>query len=235
MNVSRQNDDSLTTLPPRFGLSHLLLWMTCCAIYLAAVGKMSEQEPGAIGLAIVSFIAFGYGAALSGLLIFLSRRIRRERWPIEPGEWLVLALGAQLSAELAIAEGIETVEHLALLQSLDCNYGQGYLFSKPVGPEEAVKYLAPDFRFTIQTEGAEEIAREKSAEKAAEQSTEKPAELPAVQLAEQPTEQPAEQSTEQPAEQSTELAAEQPTEQSTEKSAEQSTEKSAEQSAEKAA
>ena len=146
----------------------------------------------------------------------------------------VIQLAHNLEMDV-VAEGIETVEQLALLQSLDCNYGQGYLFSKPVSPEEAVKYLAPDFRFTIQTEGAEEIAREKSAEKAAEQSTEKPAELPAVQLAEQPTEQPAEQSTEQPAEQSTELAAEQPTEQSTEKSAEQSTEKSAEQSAEKAA
>lgn len=102
MKISRQIDDASTTLPPRFGLSHLFLWMTCCAIYLAAVGEMSEQEPGAIGLAIVSFTAVGYGAALSGLLIFLSRRIRRVRWPIEPGEWLVLALGAQLSAELAM-------------------------------------------------------------------------------------------------------------------------------------
>ena len=66
-----------------------------------------------------------------------------------------------------VAEGIETVEQLALLQSLDCNFGQGYLFSKPVNPEQAVKYLDRDFRFTVQAEGADVIALEESKEKAA--------------------------------------------------------------------
>ncbi len=33
---------------------------------------------------------------------------------------------------IAIAEGVETVEQMAALRALDCEYGQGYLFSKPV-------------------------------------------------------------------------------------------------------
>lgn len=36
-----------------------------------------------------------------------------------------------------IAEGIETSEQMAHLQTLNCQYGQGYFFSKPVEPENA--------------------------------------------------------------------------------------------------
>lgn len=39
-----------------------------------------------------------------------------------------------------IAEGIETEEQLDLLKQIDCDYGQGYLFSQPI-PAEAFKTL----------------------------------------------------------------------------------------------
>lgn len=35
-----------------------------------------------------------------------------------------------------VAEGIETIEQLAFLKTRGCMYGQGYLFSKPVSPQE---------------------------------------------------------------------------------------------------
>ena len=41
-----------------------------------------------------------------------------------------------------IAEGIETGEQLTLLRSLGCDYGQGYLFSKPMEHEAARKFMA---------------------------------------------------------------------------------------------
>ncbi|NEO26164.1 MAG: EAL domain-containing protein, partial [Kamptonema sp. SIO4C4] len=41
----------------------------------------------------------------------------------------------------AIAEGIETPQQLAWLQSLGCELGQGYLFSRPVAVEEATALL----------------------------------------------------------------------------------------------
>ena len=41
----------------------------------------------------------------------------------------------------AIAEGIETYEQLQWLRSRHCEYGQGYLFSKPVPASEAEKLL----------------------------------------------------------------------------------------------
>jgi diguanylate cyclase (GGDEF)-like protein len=44
-----------------------------------------------------------------------------------------------------IAEGIENPKQLALLQGLGCQYGQGYLFSKPVPTKEAHLLLGRNF------------------------------------------------------------------------------------------
>jgi diguanylate cyclase (GGDEF)-like protein/PAS domain S-box-containing protein len=41
-----------------------------------------------------------------------------------------------------IAEGIETQEHRDLLAAAGCDFGQGYLFSKPVPPEDLLARLA---------------------------------------------------------------------------------------------
>ncbi|MEG4802741.1 EAL domain-containing protein [Microcoleus sp. ARI1-B5] len=43
----------------------------------------------------------------------------------------ILILASHLGMD-AIAEGIETIEQLNLLRALQCEYGQGYFFSKPV-------------------------------------------------------------------------------------------------------
>jgi diguanylate cyclase (GGDEF)-like protein len=42
----------------------------------------------------------------------------------------------------AIAEGVETQEQLAQLRSLNCNFAQGYLFSKPIEQKLVLKLLA---------------------------------------------------------------------------------------------
>jgi len=46
----------------------------------------------------------------------------------------ILALGHGLALDI-IAEGIETQEQRELLESLDCEFGQGYLFAKPAPPD----------------------------------------------------------------------------------------------------
>ncbi|MBW4617987.1 MAG: EAL domain-containing protein [Cyanosarcina radialis HA8281-LM2] len=46
----------------------------------------------------------------------------------------------------AIAEGIETQEQLEQLKSLGCEFGQGFLFSRPVEAKEARKLLATGVR-----------------------------------------------------------------------------------------
>jgi diguanylate cyclase (GGDEF)-like protein len=44
----------------------------------------------------------------------------------------------------AVAEGVETETQLQVLRSLGCEFAQGYLFSKPVPPEEIERLLASD-------------------------------------------------------------------------------------------
>jgi len=56
----------------------------------------------------------------------------------------VIALAENLDMAV-IAEGIENANQLALLQGLSCQYGQGYLFSKPVSAGDAHLLLNQDF------------------------------------------------------------------------------------------
>ena len=53
----------------------------------------------------------------------------------------VVTLCANLNLEL-VAEGLETVQHAALLRSLGCERAQGYHFSRPLPPDEIEKLLA---------------------------------------------------------------------------------------------
>ncbi|WP_338323997.1 GGDEF domain-containing phosphodiesterase [Candidatus Methylobacter oryzae] len=53
----------------------------------------------------------------------------------------IIAMGHMLGFKV-LAEGVETVEQLAFLQSKGCDAYQGYLQSKPVPPDEFVKLLS---------------------------------------------------------------------------------------------
>lgn len=53
----------------------------------------------------------------------------------------ILILACHLGMNV-IAEGIETIEQLNLLRSLQCEYGQGYFFSKPIDSLSATMLVA---------------------------------------------------------------------------------------------
>jgi diguanylate cyclase (GGDEF)-like protein/PAS domain S-box-containing protein len=52
----------------------------------------------------------------------------------------IVALARNLGMEV-VAEGVETAEHLTALRALQCNYGQGYLFAKPLEAQAATALL----------------------------------------------------------------------------------------------
>lgn len=52
----------------------------------------------------------------------------------------IITLGHTLNMTL-VAEGVETAGQVALLKSADCQYGQGYFFSRPLSPEDATQLL----------------------------------------------------------------------------------------------
>ena len=61
-------------------------------------------------------------------------------WRLTMGYGTALAaLAGSLGLEV-VAEGVETPEQLAVLRELGCDFGQGYLWSRPVGPSEALSW-----------------------------------------------------------------------------------------------
>jgi EAL domain-containing protein (putative c-di-GMP-specific phosphodiesterase class I) len=52
----------------------------------------------------------------------------------------IIAMAHSLSLQV-IAEGVETEEQLAFLRELRCDEVQGYLFSRPVPPDEFARFV----------------------------------------------------------------------------------------------
>ena len=63
----------------------------------------------------------------------------------------IVMLGHKLGMDV-IAEGIETESEIKILQSLNCEYGQGYFFAKPLSALDATKLLIenPQWEIIIQ-------------------------------------------------------------------------------------
>jgi EAL domain-containing protein (putative c-di-GMP-specific phosphodiesterase class I) len=56
----------------------------------------------------------------------------------------------------SIGEGIESYGQVALLRSLGCELGQGYLFSRPAAPERITELLHEDVCFAVDAVDAED-------------------------------------------------------------------------------
>ena len=52
----------------------------------------------------------------------------------------ILTLGKKLGMEV-VAEGVETLEQVTMLKNEGCDYGQGYLFAKPLSSKDAYELL----------------------------------------------------------------------------------------------
>ncbi|MGE3166866.1 MAG: putative bifunctional diguanylate cyclase/phosphodiesterase [Planctomycetota bacterium] len=65
----------------------------------------------------------------------------------------VVSLARSLNMKVTV-EGIETVEQLEMISDLGCDYGQGYLFARPVTPNEALRLLQADSAIEWATEAA---------------------------------------------------------------------------------
>lgn len=58
----------------------------------------------------------------------------------------IIVLAHQLGRQV-IAEGVETAEHRSILRSLGCEYGQGYLFARPLSCEDVITLLSSGRRW----------------------------------------------------------------------------------------
>ena len=84
---------------------------------------------------------------------------RMEERSSEDGEIVktIISLGHQLGMDV-IAEGIETVDQLKGLRKLNCNYGQGYFFAKPLPAPAAAEMVAADKNWLEADDTAKPVA-----------------------------------------------------------------------------
>lgn len=61
----------------------------------------------------------------------------------------IMPMAKNLRLEV-VAEGVETLEQVALLKRLQCKYAQGYYFSKPLAPEEVAPILSENPNWEMQ-------------------------------------------------------------------------------------
>lgn len=96
----------------RFGISHMMVWIACCGVYMGAVRFI---WPEAIGQSIPGFVfltalgSLSGGAFLGGLFIFAERRFRGATYPLHAGEWLLTVQGIRFATGLALSVAVRLV------------------------------------------------------------------------------------------------------------------------------
>ena len=144
--------ERLQAILERTGLdpNQLVLEMTETAIFHDTSTTIARLEATrALGVRI-AIDDFGTGYSSLGYLRrfqadilkvakeFIGHADRSDEWPFAAA---IVALGRALGMTI-IAEGIEEPGQLARLRKLGCQLGQGYLFSRPLDPEETRGFLA---------------------------------------------------------------------------------------------
>jgi len=110
-----------TVCPPRLGVGHLLIWVGCCAVYLTLL-----RQGGGVAdwrhFVVICLHATGHGAALAAVVVLALRALRGQRWTIEPGLWLLAAMGvvAAVRIALGLAERDVFFRDEVVLRSIAC-------------------------------------------------------------------------------------------------------------------
>src|SRR5919112_1919208 len=129
-----------------------------------AIDMLTQLRGLGVGLAIDDF-GTGY-SSLSYLHRFPIDTLKIDRSFVtqmtdtsENAEIVRTIVTLARSLDMAVvAEGVETADQLRQLGDLGCDYGQGYLFSRPVGAGQAAELLAGE-QFTTLTSCREEAER----------------------------------------------------------------------------
>jgi EAL domain-containing protein (putative c-di-GMP-specific phosphodiesterase class I) len=104
----------------RTGLDPKMLWLEITETSIM-------REPQLVAETLDELKRLGVGLALDDFGTGYSSLAHLKHFPLDA---LAHALGL-----LAVAEGVETDEQLAELRHLGCDFGQGYLWSKPMDPD----------------------------------------------------------------------------------------------------
>jgi hypothetical protein len=105
---------------------------------MESCGRRWALEPEEIAN-VVAFLASERSSAIRGQILELTVGA--------PEQLKKLVAVAHEKGCKVVAEGIETPEHLALVQHAGADYGQGYLFARPLPEAELLSRLDQEFSF----------------------------------------------------------------------------------------
>ena len=106
----------------------------------------------------ISLDDFGTGySSLSRLKLLPFSKLKIDKSfvdgiPADENDMAIVSATVQMARSLnlaTLAEGIETEEQWRSLRKLGCSYGQGYYFSRPVGPSEIKRLYERGARWTL--------------------------------------------------------------------------------------
>jgi hypothetical protein len=95
----------LPATAPRLSIMHLLIWTALSAVFMGYFNLVMRLQPDSMPRAITDWInspanfafrtvgSMASGAELGGVLLFVARRWRGLRFPVQPGEWLLFMGG----------------------------------------------------------------------------------------------------------------------------------------------
>jgi len=90
---------------PRLGIMHLIVWVTCVAVYFSFVRTIAQSGQDLFGSDSRVFpvlYGLGSGTALAGLTLLVSRRLRGFPLAKYPGEYLLLSSGVTMLFATAV-------------------------------------------------------------------------------------------------------------------------------------
>jgi hypothetical protein len=133
-NGAGRSDESAPE--PRLGISHVMVWIACCAVYMGAArftwADAMRQNNGGFLPVSIALHSLSSGAFLAGVFLFIVRRCRGLSFPIQPGEWLLTVLGLKIGVSLASGVLVHLVTDLPFAGQNYARMATCWLFVIPV-------------------------------------------------------------------------------------------------------
>jgi hypothetical protein len=106
---------------PRLGVLHLLVWILLNAVLFAMYRswiEWAQSKPWLVVLLVVQVIQMATAVG-GGPVLFAVRRWRGFRFPVEPGEWILVAMGTDFLVRALLPRAIYTFLPHSLAETLE--------------------------------------------------------------------------------------------------------------------
>ena len=80
-----------------------MIWVACCAIYLACVSLLAGESRTTFGILLVLGQSLLFGTCWAAGVVLVAQAISGHRISVQPGHWLLALMGAVAACEVVLA------------------------------------------------------------------------------------------------------------------------------------